>query len=124
MSTYIDTILSANENLLIYRSDSLTLVIPFFEDEEHTILYTDLANWDELKMTVRENYDSLKEIIVLELGSGISVVDNVMTLTFTSDQMNLLNQDFVYDIEGKTGAIVGTVLRGLLKRANDVSKNN
>ena len=124
MSTYIDTILSANENLLIYRSDSLTLVIPFFEDEDHTITYDALANWDELKMTVRENYDSLKEVIVLELGSGISVVDNVMTLVFTSEQMNLLNQDFVYDIEGKTGAIVGTVLRGCLKRANDVTKNN
>ena len=121
--TFVDTILSAEENLLIYRSDSLTLEIPFFEDEEHTILYTDLANWDELKMTVRENYDSLKEVIVLELGSGITVVDNVMTLVFTSEQMNLLNPDFVFDIQGTTGAIVGTVLRGCLKRDNDVTKN-
>jgi len=120
--TFTDTILSADLNLLVYRSDTLEGSIFFFEDEARTIDYTDLEKWDELKLTVRENYDSLKEIIVLTLGNGLTVSGNELTLLFSSEQMNLLRPDFVFDIEGKTGITVGTVLRGLFKRDNDVTK--
>lgn len=119
---FVNTILAANENLLVYRGDSLTVVVNLFEDEEGTIPYNDLANWTELKLVVRENKDSIHEIVVLELGSGLTVAANVLTMTFTSEQMDLLEPQYYYDVQGTAGALVGTVLKGLIANENDVTR--
>jgi hypothetical protein len=120
--SFTDTILAAEEDLLVYRGDSLTVDYPLYTDEARTIPYTDLGDWTALKLQVRSEKTSLDVVIELEIGTGLSVASNVLTAVFTATQMDLLKDNYYYDIQGTNGTIIGTVVRGRIKRTDDVTK--